>query len=73
MQLRFTGVYVTHDQDEALALGSRVAVMRAGRIEQIGQPLEVYQNPATEYVSDFLGARNKLSMRIDGATATIDG
>jgi iron(III) transport system ATP-binding protein len=72
-QLRFTGVYVTHDQDEALALGSRVAVMRAGRIDQIGEPSTVYRQPATEYVADFLGARNKLSMSIDGARATIDG
>jgi iron(III) transport system ATP-binding protein len=72
MQLNFTGVYVTHDQDEALALGSRVAVMRHGRIEQIGPPLEVYRSPVTEYVADFLGARNKLAMTIDGATARIE-
>jgi iron(III) transport system ATP-binding protein len=53
-ELRFTGVHVTHDQEEAIALGTRVAVMNAGRVEQIGDPIEVYRAPATEYVADFL-------------------
>jgi iron(III) transport system ATP-binding protein len=72
-QLNFTGVYVTHDQDEALALGTRVAVMKEGRIEQIGDPMTVYRNPVSEYVADFLGARNKLTMTVEGSTASIDG
>jgi iron(III) transport system ATP-binding protein len=65
-EIGFTGVYVTHDQEEALALGTRVAVMKEGRIEQIGDPGEVYSRPATEYVADFLGARNKLKLHSDG-------
>ncbi|RYE39283.1 MAG: ABC transporter ATP-binding protein, partial [Hyphomicrobiales bacterium] len=72
-QLGFTAVYVTHDQDEALALGSRVAIMRAGKIEQVGDPLEVYRAPATEYVADFLGARNKFFMVLSAGTPHIDG
>jgi len=64
-QLNFTGVYVTHDQEEALALGTRVAVMREGRIEQIGDPEEVYRRPTTAYVADFLGARNRLEVNVD--------
>ncbi len=53
--LGLTTVYVTHDHDEAFALADRVAVMRAGRIEQVGTPLEVWQRPATEFVARFLG------------------
>jgi len=67
----FTGVYVTHDQEEALALGDRVAVMREGRFEQIGTPDEVHSSPATEFVADFLGARNAFDVesRDSGAFA----
>lgn len=73
-ELGFTGVYVTHDQEEALALGTRVAVMKAGQFEQIGKPHEVYNRPATEYVADFLGARNRLELRANGdGTATVAG
>jgi iron(III) transport system ATP-binding protein len=72
-KLRFTGVHVTHDQEEAIALGTRVAVMNAGRIEQIGDPVEVYRAPATEYVADFLGARNRIPLAIDGSGATVAG
>lgn len=64
--LGFTGVYVTHDQEEAMALGTRVAVMKEGQFEQIGKPEEVYNRPATEYVADFLGARNKLELSATG-------
>lgn len=67
-EIGFTGVYVTHDQEEALALGTRVAVMKEGQFEQIGKPGEVFSRPATEYVADFLGARNRLEL-----TATGDG
>lgn len=65
-ELGFTGVYVTHDQEEALALGTRVAVMKEGQFEQIGRPNDVYNRPATEYVADFLGARNQLDLRSTG-------
>jgi len=53
-------VFITHDQEEALELGDRIAVINAGNIEQIGTPAEVYNNPATEYVATFLGAANIL-------------
>ena len=53
-------IFITHDQEEALELGDRIAVINAGNIEQIGTPAEVYNNPATEYVATFLGAANIL-------------
>lgn len=56
--LRFTAVFVTHDQDEALALADRIAVMRAGAIEQIDTPERIFASPATEYVADFMGMTN---------------
>lgn len=51
-------IFITHDQEEALELGDRVAVVNAGHIEQIGTPFEIYNHPATEYVATFLGAAN---------------
>jgi spermidine/putrescine transport system ATP-binding protein len=55
-----TFLYVTHDQEEAMTMSDRLAVMRGGRIEQIGPPEEVYERPATEFVAGFLGASNLL-------------
>ncbi len=55
-RLAATMVYVTHDQEEALTLGSRVAVMRDGQVEQVGPPLEVYRRPATVFVATFVGS-----------------
>jgi ABC-type Fe3+/spermidine/putrescine transport system ATPase subunit len=51
-------IFITHDQEEALELGDRVAVLNQGRIEQLGTPFEIYNHPATEYVATFLGAAN---------------
>jgi len=53
-------IFITHDQEEALELGDRVAVINVGHIEQIGTPFEIYNYPATEYVATFLGAANVL-------------
>src|ERR1041384_5888154 len=53
-------IFITHDQEEALELGDRVAVINVGHIEQIGTPFEIYYYPATEYVATFLGAANVL-------------
>ncbi len=53
-------IFITHDQEEALELGDRVAVLNVGHIEQIGTPFEIYNKPATEYVATFLGAANVL-------------
>jgi iron(III) transport system ATP-binding protein len=50
-----TSLYVTHDQAEAMALSDRIVVMRAGRIEQVGSPIEIYARPATRFVADFVG------------------
>ena len=61
-----TFVYVTHDQDEALTMSDRLAVMAGGRVEQVGTPSEVYENPATAYVADFLGAANVLDVEVLG-------
>jgi multiple sugar transport system ATP-binding protein len=55
-RLGVTSVFVTHDQEEAMALSDRIAVMRAGRIEQVGTPAEVYAQPATRYVAGFIGS-----------------
>jgi iron(III) transport system ATP-binding protein len=59
-RLGITAIYVTHDQGEAMALSDRIVVMRAGRIEQIGAPGELYARPATRFVADFLGRVNFL-------------
>jgi iron(III) transport system ATP-binding protein len=56
----FTAVFVTHDQSEALSLGSRMAIMRAGRVEQLGSPRDVFQQPATDYVAAFIGMSNRI-------------
>jgi spermidine/putrescine transport system ATP-binding protein len=57
-EVGITFVFVTHDQEEALSMSDRVAVMSAGRIEQIGTPAAVYESPATVFVADFLGVSN---------------
>lgn len=56
--LGMTSVYVTHDQQEALALSDRIAVMNRGRVVQIGTPREIYERPKTRFVADFIGASN---------------
>jgi len=61
----FSGVYVTHDQAEAFALGDRVAVMRSGKLDQIGLPQEVFETPATEYVANFVGMTNTVRVTYD--------
>ena len=54
-QVGITTVYVTHDQEEALAISDRIAVMHGGVIQQIGTPKHIYQRPANEFVSNFIG------------------
>jgi spermidine/putrescine transport system ATP-binding protein len=65
-QVGVTFVYVTHDQEEALTMADRLAVMSEGRIEQIGTPREVYEEPASAYVADFLGVSNLLDAEAIG-------
>lgn len=59
-----TTIMVTHDQEEALTIGDRVAVMRSGRIEQVGTPFEVYEHPRSEFVATFLGEANVLRAEV---------
>jgi putative spermidine/putrescine transport system ATP-binding protein len=69
-----TTIFVTHDQHEALGLSDRVAVMNAGRIEQLGTPREVYEAPATRFVAEFIGASTLLEARaVDASTVTLAG
>lgn len=57
-RLRVPALFITHDQDEAMELGDQIAILNRGRLEQIGAPAEVYNNPQTEFVATFLGAAN---------------
>jgi spermidine/putrescine transport system ATP-binding protein len=59
-EVGITFIYVTHDQEEAMTMSDRLAVMRSGRTEQVGPPEEVYENPQTQFVAGFLGASNLL-------------
>ena len=71
--LSITAVFVTHDQAEAMALGDRVAVMRQGRIEQIGTPEAIYRAPATRFVAGFVGTLNVLGGRVAGGRVLLPG
>jgi spermidine/putrescine transport system ATP-binding protein len=64
-ELGTTFVYVTHDQEEALAMSDRIAVMNHGRVDQIGSPREIYEHPETPFVADFIGSLNALDVRAD--------
>lgn len=63
-KVRVPAIFITHDQEEALELGDRVAVLNQGHIEQMGTPFEIYNHPATEYVATFLGAANILDATV---------
>jgi len=67
--LGLTTIYVTHDQEEALAISDRIAILRSGKIEQVGSPQEIYQRPNTAFVAEFLGGANLLP----GTIGTFDG
>ena len=68
-QAGITTVFVTHDQDEALALSHRIGVMKQGRLEQVGTPAQIYGEPASAYVADFVGAANLVPVQLDQAAA----
>ena len=68
-EVGITFVFVTHDQEEALSMSDRVAVMSAGRIDQVGTPQAIYEDPATVFVADFLGVSNLMDATAEGASA----
>jgi iron(III) transport system ATP-binding protein len=80
-RLGITSLYVTHDQTEAMALSDRIVVMRQGRVEQVGTPVEVYARPTSRFVADFVGrvnflpaeaaARGRIGMRVGSMTVTL--
>src|SRR5580765_3257040 len=63
-EVGITFIYVTHDQDEALAMSDRLAVFNRGRVEQVGTPADVYERPATAFVAGFVGTSNLLTGEI---------
>ena len=68
-QLGITFIYVTHDQEEAMTMSDRIAVMSKGRVQQMGSPVEIYERPANRFVADFIGESNFL----DGRIKTLSG
>jgi len=70
VELGITMIYVTHDQEEALAISDRVIVMNQGSIEQIDQPIEIYQKPKTHFVAGFVGKSNFFEGKLSGNTVT---
>jgi spermidine/putrescine transport system ATP-binding protein len=71
MDVGITFVYVTHDQEEALTMSDRIAVMHGGRIEQVGPPEDLYDRPSTSFVADFIGTTNLLSGTIEAIAADL--
>lgn len=68
-KLNITFIYVTHDQEEALTMSDRIAIMNAGILEQVGTPTEIYENPATKFVATFIGETNLF----EGCVSSVDG
>jgi putative spermidine/putrescine transport system ATP-binding protein len=73
LEVGITTLFVTHDQEEALAIADRVGVMRAGRLEQLAVPTEVYSRPSSAFVAEFVGLSNKLPGTVSGSTVTVRG
>jgi putative spermidine/putrescine transport system ATP-binding protein len=73
-ELGITTLFVTHDQEEALSMADRVAVMRGGRLEQLAAPAELYERPATAFVAEFVGTMNHLvGVMVDGGQVEVAG
>jgi putative spermidine/putrescine transport system ATP-binding protein len=73
LEVGITTLFVTHDQEEALAIADRVGVMREGHIEQLAPPTEVYTRPATSFVAEFVGLSNRLSGEVRGGSVIVRG
>jgi sulfate transport system ATP-binding protein len=72
-EINVTSVFVTHDQEEALELADRIAIMNVGNIEQVASPSEAYDRPATQFVSEFLGFANRLPCHVENGIARLGG
>jgi len=73
LEVGITTLFVTHDQEEALAVADRVGVMNKGRLEQLGPPTEVYSRPATPFVAEFVGLTNRLAGAVRGGEVDVRG
>ena len=73
LEVGTTTLFVTHDQEEALAIADRVGVMRAGNLEQLAAPEELYSRPATAFVADFVGVTNRIPATVEGEHALVLG
>ncbi|MBJ8341950.1 ABC transporter ATP-binding protein [Antrihabitans sp. YC3-6] len=73
IDLGVTTLFVTHDQEEALSMADRVAVLRGGRLEQVGTPDRIYEHPATAFVAEFIGSMNHIPGVIDGDRVAVLG
>jgi putative spermidine/putrescine transport system ATP-binding protein len=73
LEVGITTLFVTHDQEEALAIADRVGVMNAGRIEQLGPPTTIYSRPATSFVAEFVGLTNRLAGTVKGGEVEVRG
>ncbi|PPK98858.1 putative spermidine/putrescine transport system ATP-binding protein [Kineococcus xinjiangensis] len=73
LEVGITTLFVTHDQEEALAVADRVGVMNSGRLEQVGSPTDVYHRPATPFVAEFVGLSNKLPATVADGSAEVLG
>src|SRR5712692_8005494 len=73
LEVGITTLFVTHDQEEALAIADRVGVMKEGRLEQLANPTEVYSRPATSFVAEFVGLTNRLQGDVSGGRVTVRG
>ena len=73
LEVGITTLFVTHDQEEALAIADRVGVMKEGRLEQLAPPTDVYSRPATSFVAEFVGLSNRLTGEVSGGQVTVRG
>jgi ABC-type sulfate/molybdate transport systems ATPase subunit len=71
--LKLTTLFVTHDQEEAMEVSNRIVILSQGRLEQIGTPREVYEEPANEFVARFIGVMNVLDLEVQGGLGRLPG